>query len=258
MSRFDELTDILRERVETQGSEFTPLYHRVQRAIRFIIEDGQLGDDDALPPERDLAKALGVSRVTLRNAIKGLVDGGLLVQRHGAGTFVSRRIEMPLKTLTSFSEDMLARGMQPEYKMLDRHSGPAMSIEADMLELEPGAEVTRLYRVRYASKKPMCLELTSVPADVLPEGLEVGTSLYSLLAEKNKRPVRAIQRLRAELLSGEQARLLGVASGSAGLFIERQSFLSNGRPIEYVRSQYRGDSYDFVAELKLKDGRENG
>lgn len=251
MGHFDELVAVMKQQMQVSESSFTPLYHRVQRGIRFVIEEGRMGADDALPPERDLAQALGVSRVTLRNAIRDLVEEGLLVQRRGAGTFVSRRIELPLKTLTSFSEDILARGMEPEYKMLDRHTGAVTPMEADMLELEPDTLVTRLYRLRYANKKPMCLELTSVPADVLPEDTEIGKSLYLLLLEKGKRPVRAIQRMRAELLEPEHARLLGVPTGSAGLFIEQQSFLPDGQPIEYVRSYYRGDSYEFVAELKI-------
>lgn len=252
MNQFNELMVALREHVELQDGSYTPLYHRVQRALRFVIEDGRLGDDDALPPERDLAQTLGVSRVTVRNAIRGLVDEGLLVQRQGAGTFVSRRIEMPLTMApTSFSEEMQARGMEPEYVMLDRHTGPATPIEVDMLELEAGTLVTRLYRVRSANKKPMCLELTSIAADVLAEKADIGKSLYLMLADKNLRPVRALQRLRAELLESEQARLLGVSPGSAGLFIEQQSFIEGGRPIEYVRTHYRGDSYDFVAELKI-------
>lgn len=252
MNQFNELMVALKEHVELQDGGFTPLYHRVQRALRFVIEDGRLGDDDALPPERDLAQALGVSRVTVRNAIRGLVEEGILVQKQGAGTFVSHRIEMPLTTPpTSFSEEMHSRGMEPEYKMLDRHTGPATPIEADMLELEPGTLVTRLYRVRSANKKPMCLELTSIPADVLPDGTEIGKSLYSHLAERTLRPSRAVQRLRADLLESEQARLLGVSPGSAGLFVEQQSFTEGGKPIEYVRTHYRGDSYDFVAELKM-------
>jgi len=251
MDQFNELLVALRGHVTRQDGGYKPLYHRVQSAIRFVIEDGQLGDDDALPPERDLAQSLEVSRVTVRNAIRGLVEEGLLVQRHGAGTFVSRRIEMPLKTPTSFSEDMHARGMEPEYTMLDRHTGPATPLEADMLELSPGTVVTRLYRVRSANKKPMCLELTSVPADVLPRDVDLGASLYSLLASRKARPVRALQRLRAVLLEPEQARLLGVAPASAGLFVEQQSFLESGKPVEYTRTHYRGDSYDFVAELRI-------
>ena len=251
MERFEDLITAIRAHMERRQDGYTPLYHRIQRAIRDAIAEGDLGEDDVLPPERDLAQSLGVSRVTVRNAIRALVSDGLLVQRQGAGTFVSRRIEMPLTNPTSFSEEMTSRGMAPEYKMLDRHTGPAMPIEIDMLELSPGTMVTRLYRVRYANKKPMCLELACVPAEALPEDVDFGTSLYSHLEKSDKRPVRALQKLRAELLDTEQARLLGVPPSSAALFMEQQSFLASGRPIEYVRSFYRGDSYDFVAELKI-------
>ncbi len=130
-------------------------------------------------------------------------------------------------------------------------AGPAMPIEIDRLGIKPGTLVTRLYRVRYANGRPMCLELASVPAEALPEDADIGTSLYSHFDKRGMRPVRALQKLRAELLDAEQARLLGVPPDSAALFIEQQSFRANGRPIEYVRSFYRGDAYEFVAELKM-------
>lgn len=251
MTRLDDVLFAMKEELASDARSYTPLYHRLQRAIQQLIEDGHLGADDALPSERDLSQTLGVSRVTVRNAIRDLVEQGLLVQRHGAGTFVSRRIEMTLKTPTSFSEDMIARGMEPQYRLLDQHTGPATPLESDMLELPPNTSVTRLYRLRSASEKPMCLELACVSAEVLPEAREVGGSLYSYLAGRDLRPVRAIQKMRAVLLEVEQARLLSVAPGAAGLFLEQQSFLSDGRPVEYVRTHYRGDAYDFVIELKM-------
>src|SRR5688572_18807874 len=65
-----------------------PLYQQLQRSLRAAIEKRVVGPDDALPPERDLADELSVSRITVRKAIDGLVDEGLLVRRQGAGTFV--------------------------------------------------------------------------------------------------------------------------------------------------------------------------
>ena len=248
----DGILSVLKEELEADARSFTPLYLRLQRAIRSLIDDGMLDADDALPSERDLSQALGVSRVTVRNAIRDLVEDGLLVQRRGAGTFVSRRIEMTLTAPTSFSEDIIARGMEPEYRMLDFHVGPATPLEADMLELGEDAQVTRLYRLRVASGKPMCLELACVPTALLPGDVELNGSLYSYLSERKARPVRAIQKLRAQLFETEQARLLGVATGAAGLFIEQQSFRADGVPVEYVRSHYRGDAYDFVIELKTQ------
>src|SRR5690606_7684051 len=82
-----------------------PLYRRLQTAIKAVIDDGILKVDDALPSERDLANELGISRVTVRNAMRALVEEGVLVQRHGAGTFVAPRVEQALSRLTSFTED---------------------------------------------------------------------------------------------------------------------------------------------------------
>ena len=198
-----------------------------------------------------MASELGVSRVTVRKAMAGLVEEGLLVQRQGAGTFVSHRMEQPLSRLTGFTEDIQARGLRPGVKWLDRSVGTATPEEALALDLSPGAKVSRLYRIRTADDKPMCLEHTTVPRRALPHPETVETSLYVVLGRADLRPVRALQRLRAALFEVEQAHLLGVQPGSACLYIERRSYLKGGRPIEFVRSHYRGDAYDFVAELQI-------
>lgn len=241
----------LKEEADLAADSPTPLYRRLQRGIRKVVEQGAIGAEDALPPERELALGLGVSRVTVRKALRQLVDEGLLVQQRGAGTFVASRVEQPLSSLTGFTEDMSARGMTPGVEWLDRSLGTAMPEEALALNLSPGAAVSRLYRIRLANDKPMCLEQATLPRDVLEEPEVVEESLYAVLEKTGQRPVRALQRLRAQLLQFEQARLLQVEPGTACLYIERRSFLANGRPVEFVRSHYRGDSYDFVAELRL-------
>ena len=75
------------------------------------------------------------------------------------------------------------------------------------------------------------------------------SSLYEALERVGCRPRRALQRLRAITLDAEQSRLLSIPRGTAGLMIERRAFLDDGRAVEYTRSLYRGDAYDFVAEL---------
>lgn len=241
----------VREEADLATNSPTPLYRRLQRGLRKVLEQGAIGAEDALPPERDLAEGLGVSRVTVRKALRQLVDEGLLVQQRGAGTFVASRLEQPLSSLTGFTEDMSARGMTPGVEWLDRSLGTAMPEEALALNLSPGAMVSRLYRIRLANDKPMCIEQATLPRDVLADPTVVKDSLYVELEKVGKRPVRALQRLRAQLLQFEQARLLQVEPGTACLYIERRSFLADGRPIEFVRSHYRGDSYDFVAELRI-------
>lgn len=229
----------------------TPLYTKVYNILKQAITDGLIRDNEALPSERDLTEALNVSRVTVRKAIEQLAKDGLVVQRRGAGTFVSLRVEQPLSKLTGFTEDITARGSTPSIKWLDRSCGYATPEESLTLKLSPGAPVSRLYRLRYADEKPMCIEHATLPQYALPKPEKLEKSLYIELEKKGLRPTRALQRLRAQIIEVEHANLLQVQQGTACLYIERCSFLPNGEEIEFVRSFYRGDSYDFVAELQL-------
>ncbi|MDJ1158173.1 GntR family transcriptional regulator [Chelatococcus sp. SYSU_G07232] len=235
----------------------TPLYVQLQHFIQEAVRSGALKPDEALPSERDLAKQLGISRVTVRKALAGLVDRGILVQRWGSGTFIAPgvRVEQPLSRLSSFTDDMLARGMQPSAVDLSRAVGPASPKELMALGLSPGDLVTRIDRLRMADGVPMAIEYAVVPARFLPDPKAVGRSLYAALNERGHQPRRALQRLHATLLDAEQARLLQVPVRSAALYIERRSFLDSGEAVEFTSSYYRGDAYDFVAELTIGASR---
>jgi GntR family transcriptional regulator len=226
-----------------------PLYQQLQRALREAIEKQVLGPDDALPSERQLAADLGVSRITVRKAIDGLAEEGLLIRRQGAGNFVGARIEKNFAKLTSFSEDMHARGRSASSEWLKRQEGTVTPEEALKLALSPGTVVYRFHRLRHADGAPMALEYCTVAAFSLPSIDVVDHSLYDALERAGNRPVRALQRLRALLLDDEQARLLQAEPGDAGLLVERLGYLRDGRPVELSHSYYRGDTYDFVAEL---------
>jgi GntR family transcriptional regulator, N-acetylglucosamine utilization regulator len=226
-----------------------PLYQQLERALRTAIDRRILGPDDALPAERELATLLDVSRITVRKAIDGLVAEGLLVRRQGSGNFVSARVEKNFSKLTSFSEDMRARGRTPRSVWLKRSAGTVTPEEALALRLSPGTPVYRFNRIRFADDAPMALEFATVVGSALPSVEAVEASLYEALERSGHRPVRALQRLRAVLLSVEQAELLKAKPGDAGLLVERLGSLRDGRAIEFSQSYYRGDTYDFVAEL---------
>jgi GntR family transcriptional regulator len=230
-----------------------PLYQQLQRAIREAIEQQVLGPDDALPAERQIASDLAVSRITVRKAIDGLVEEGLLIRRQGSGNFVRARIEKNFAKLTSFSEDMRSRGRTPTSEWLKRSEGLVTPEEALTLRLSPGAPVYRFHRLRFADAAPMCLEYATIAGDCLASLDAVDVSLYEALEAAGNRPVRALQRLRAILLNAEQAKLLHAHVGDAGLLVERIGFLRDGRAVEFCQSYYRGDTYDFVAELSSPD-----
>jgi len=228
-----------------------PLYQQLQRALRQAIENRVLSPDDALPPERDLATEFSVSRITVRKAIDGLVSEGMLVRRQGSGTFVCSRVEKNFSKLTSFSEDMRARGRNPRSVWLRRSSGTVTPEESLTLRSSPGTPVYRFHRIRIADEAPMSLEYATVLASCLPSLESVETSLYEALEAAGNRPVRALQRLRAVLFTAEQAELLQAKERDAGLLVERLGFLKDGTAMEFTQSYYRGDIYDFVAELSI-------
>jgi GntR family transcriptional regulator len=97
----------------------------------------------------------------------------------------------------------------------------------------------------------MSVEFVTIVASALPNLDAVKDSIYAALEQAGNRPVRALQRLRALLLGGEHARLLEANEGDAGLLVERIGFLRDGRAVEFAQSYYRGDTYDFVAELSV-------
>ena len=130
-----------------------PLYQQLQRSIRQAIHRQALGPGDALPAERDIAEELEISRITVRKALDGLVGEGLLTRRQGAGTFVTARVEKSFSKLSSFTEDMRARGVRPHSEWLTRSCGSVTPDEAMMLGLSPGAAVLRFHRIRFGDDK---------------------------------------------------------------------------------------------------------
>lgn len=231
-----------------------PLYLQLQRRIADGIASGRLAPGASLPAERDMAAMTGLSRVTVRNAIQALVANGQLVQRRGSGTFVAEkveRLEQALSLLTSFTEDMARRGKSVDSRWISRLIDAPAPEEVMALGLGADERVARLERVRRSDSLPLAIERASIPASILHDPEMVGTSLYQALETLGARPVRAVQRISAANLGPRDAELLGVSPGVAGLKIERIGYLPSGRVVEFTRSLYRGDAYDFAVELKL-------
>ena len=234
-----------------------PLYLQLHRRIAEAIASGRLKPGDSLPPEREMAAMTGLSRVTIRKGVEALVTSGQLVQRRGSGTFVApkvERLEQALSLLTSFTEDMARRGRGVESRWLTRGLHAPAPEEVMSLGLGADDRVARLERVRVSDGVPLAIERASLPAPILPEPEKVDASLYAVLEQRGLRPVRAVQRISATNLNLRDAELLGVNPGVAGLRIERLSYLQDGRVVEFTRSLYRGDAYDFAVELKLAPG----
>lgn len=224
-------------------------HERCAEAIRTIILSGRATPGQALPSERDLSQALGWSRVTVRKAMASLIAEGLVSQHHGAGTFVSSRIEKSIAALSSFSEDMTRRALKPGTRLISSEIGSVTPQESITFHLSMDALVVRMERVRLADGQPLAFERVTIPTFTVPDPNEIGSSLYAAMAQAGFRPVRAVQRIRAVNITHSIAQALEVQPGAAALLIERSGVLQDGRVVEFTRSYYRGDAYDFVTEL---------
>jgi GntR family transcriptional regulator len=228
----------------------SPLYLQLVEGIAAAISCGRFKDGEALPPERVLSERLEVSRTTVRKALDELTARGLVTSRHGSGNFVAAHLEQPLARLSSFSEDMRARGRRPGFLWLERGVHVPSPEEVIALGLASGERVSRFVRVRLADDEPLAIERATIAARHLPEPAAVEGSLYAALQARGLEPVRALQHLRAAAVGAADAQHLGIPPGSPVMATVRYGYLADGRPVEFTRSVYRGDRYDFVAEMR--------
>lgn len=231
-----------------------PLYLQLRDALWEQIEGGGLRPGDPVPSERELCLQYGISRMTCRQAIGELVAQGVLYRRRGKGTYVANpKISQSLLELTSFTEDMIARGITPGAIVLEAREVVAPPRVAAALDLQGDRTVVQIERLRTANSQPMALETSHLPARLCPglaDGDGLSGSLYQLVRTRyGIEMVRARQSLEAVTATRSEAVRLGVKAGSPLLSIERISYDRSGRPVEYVRSLYRGDRYRFDVEL---------
>ena len=234
---------------ELWGESGEPLYRRLEDAIKQAIATAQLKRNAVIPSERTLCDALGISRVTVRKAIDGLVSDGLLDRRQGAKTVVSSRLEKSLATMTSFSEDMRSRGLQPGCVWISREISRPSPAEMMALGISGSEKVVRLRRLRTADDTPIAIEIATLPARYVPDPQAVKDSLYEYLEATGALPVRALQRMQAKPATDEERQLLETPEDTSLLVMERRCFLADGQIVEFTQTKYRGDVYDFVIEL---------
>ena len=217
-----------------------PVYQRIRGALREELATVPPGA--RIPSETSLAKRYGVTRVTVRQALSGLVAEGLLARHQGLGTFVLERsvAARSLSRLTSFTEDVSNLGMDLSTTVFVQEEICPPSDIRTQLALDADAHVVHLGRVRTFGGKPVALQHAWIPAGICPslawEPLRNG-SLYQTLEQVfGIRPVRAEQRMSAVTATREQASLLQVRQRSPLLHVERRTFDESGRRVEFALS----------------------
>jgi GntR family transcriptional regulator len=236
------------------------LYSQVEFVLAAEIADGSLKVGDQLPTEDSLIMRFEVSRITVRRAIQNLVSRRLVEIRRGKGTFVAApRITQELTELSGFVEDMQALGRKPTARLIGKEIVIADETVAGQLSLTKGERVVRIDRVRLADGVPMSFDETYLPLEI---GRKIITNnlklepIFSLLEKKYNVPlVEAEYKLEAVAATHDVSAALGVPQGSPIFRIERTSYSTGGRPVDYERLYYRGDLIRFVTRVARKSSR---
>ncbi|MGP3930538.1 GntR family transcriptional regulator [Nonomuraea sp. KM88] len=226
-----------------------PAHVQIERWLLESISSGELAPGDRLPGERELAGRLGVSRMTLRQALATLERDGVLIRTPGrtGGAFVAEpRIECDLTGLTGFTEQMRRAHLRAEARILVAATVPAPAAVATALRVAPGSPVHEVARVRSARsarrRSPVALERSYFPdlPGLLDEDLT--GSLYALLAGRyDLAPRTAVERLDPVIARPAEAAELGTTPGAPLMLIERTAYAEGGMPVEFARDLFRPD-----------------
>lgn len=232
-----------------------PKYYRLKSHLLEVAQTHPPGSP--VPPERALATEFDTSRTTVRQALQELVIEGRLERIQGKGTFIAKPKVAQTLQLTSYTEDMRAQGLEPASRLLDVGEVPASEALAGRLGISPGAQVLRIERLRMADAEPMAIETTHLPArrfSELRDQLADYASLYAVLSERyGVRLADAEETIETALATPREAALLDTDVGLPMLLLSRHSLDAEGKPVEWVKSVYRGDRYKFVARLRRPD-----
>ena len=231
-----------------------PAYIRLKEQLLDRITEHEWQPENCLPSERTLCEEYGLSRMTIRQALAELEKEGIIKRVHGKGTYVQReKLTQPLLKLTSFSEDMRQRGFVPGAQTVALERIPAGKLLAEKLSIDVGDEVLLLKRLRLASGEPMAIETAYLPASrfaAIYDQLAQNKSLYHLMrTELCIELGGAKQSIEVTGAQGWEARLLHIGETDLVMKIERQTFDTHKKPVEYVVSKYRADKYKLYIEL---------
>jgi GntR family transcriptional regulator len=237
-----------------------PLYYQLKTVLLREIEGGRWPPDAQLPTEDELARRFGVSKITVRQALRELAGEGFIRREQGRGTFVERRrLQQGPRELTSFTDEMRSHGLAPASRVLEQGAGAAPPAVATALGIGQEALVFRLRRLRLANREPMGVQTAYIPLDLVPGIARIkfaGASLYDVLqSHYGLYPATARETYCVALLKRDVAALLGVSARSPAMTAERVTFLADGRPLEYVQSIMRGDRYTVAIDLTRHPSR---
>jgi GntR family transcriptional regulator len=234
----------------------SPIYQQLNQALRDLIRTGEFKVNDQFLTERQICERFGVSRATANKALSNLVTEGVLAFKKGVGTFVRGGIlDYDLRALVSFTDKALIAGKTPSTQVLKCETILSEQAEAGIaarLKVQPQHQLYDIERLRLANETPVILERRYVVAQFCPDltEAELQGSLYAVWIEKYQLDIiGADQTISAVNIAGDDAKLMQVDDGVAGLLVSSVGYLSDDVPLWRERTLYRGDAYEFHNRL---------
>lgn len=235
-----------------------PIYVQIENYFLKEIEEGRLKAGDLFPSETVLCKELGVSRMTIRQAVNNLVLNGYLERNRGKGTFVLERnaekIELPLDKLRNFSKEVQKSGKTAKNTVVEFRVTKASPEIAEILKIKPGDKVYYMERLRCLEDVPAVLEQTYMRYDLFDDLTEdvIKSSKYKYINNKGYRIMESKREILAEVPMGNVASLLKLKRNEPVLKAKSTTFLKDGTPFEYSEISYNQNKYKFtlVAEYE--------
>ncbi len=232
-----------------------PLYHQVKQLLLARVRAEDLAPGARVPGDNELCRSLGVSRSVVRQALAELEVEGVVVRVKGRGTYVARprTTEHLVARLTGLHEEMSARGVDVTSTVRRQEVVPADDVVASDLELEVGAPVLVLERLRHVGGEPWVLTTTHLPTDIAPDLVHEDfseQSLYGVLESRyGVRLTHGRRSVEAVPASEDTARLLGLRPGDPLLRL-RSTTWAGARPVESFVALHRGDRTRFEVDLE--------
>lgn len=230
-----------------------PLHRQVEARIRQLAALPEYQQGALLPDELTMAERLGVSRGTARAALTRLVYAGVLERKAGVGTKVARpRGESGIRAWRSFSREMAAKGIEVRNFTADFRACPASVEAAQALQLEPGASVRRLDRVRGWGGRPVLLSQSWLhPRLQVGEKVDFSKPLYDVLEQETGAVADSAQENFAAIAASVAVgKRLKVRPGTPLLLRCHTVFDASGRPIEYAEVQYVSSRFTLTLDLR--------
>jgi GntR family transcriptional regulator len=235
-----------------------PRYYQLQNILQGKITAGEFRAGSKIPTEAAMVKDYGISRITVRQALRALENAGLIRREAGRGTFVNE--DHPFTESLKFEgslDELISLGLSDSVEVLSLGTIHALKADAEKLGLREGAKLIRCTRLRIRHRQPYCLVTNDLPFEIGQKirRADWNGSVSRILEKKLNMPLReAYQTVSASLADSSLARLLSCMIGAPLLSVDRIVYTDNGRPVERVRTLYRSDIFNFTMHLGRTTG----